>query len=287
MKKISIGFLGYGTRALDALMEDERFEVKAFFAPLSRLCEDVYDAKKKYPGPEFGIVKDNDDVRKAFERYKGKVECFLMNACPIILNQQVLDVMPVYNIHPGNLTDNRGHQPHLWTVLLAEKESEIVLHEVNPGIDEGKIIAKKIMSIDDSMDSLQVLNLLEDEIPYLLDGLYDHLVNGTPPMEAVFGGEYRRVMVYQDYEFSPENMDAPGFLEDVLRKIRARAMHHGAYFIYRDERIYVDRLLDDERLTEAGGLNGEVEIEFHGTVVMLRKNDRQLVFRLNKREQIR
>ena len=50
MERIRIGFLGYGTRALDALMEHDGFEVKYFLAPVSRLCEDVYNARKRYPG---------------------------------------------------------------------------------------------------------------------------------------------------------------------------------------------------------------------------------------------
>ena len=60
---IEIGFLGYGTRALDALMADSRFRVKYFFVPRSRLCEDVYEAEKKYKDfLEFKIINNKAEL---------------------------------------------------------------------------------------------------------------------------------------------------------------------------------------------------------------------------------
>ena len=281
MNRIKIGFLGYGTRALDALMEHDGFEVVMFLAPVSRLCTDVYDAKKRYPGLEFGLVNNNDEVYDAFSKAKEKVDCFLMNACPIILNEKVLSVMPVYNIHPGDLNKNRGHQPHMWTVLLGEESSMIVLHSVTPKIDEGDIISRVVRDIKPDMDSLEVLDMLEDEVPALLDGLYDHLVKNTPPVDRVNGGEYRQIMVYDDYRFDPDDMNKPGFLDDVLRKIRARITKNGAFFIHEGKRIYVDKLLDDEVI---GSVGESAKIEFHGSVVFCEKENRRLVFNVKKKE---
>ena len=285
-KTIRVGFLGYGTRALDALMEHDGFEVRLFVAPQSRLCSDVYDARIKYPDIDFIIARNNEDLAGIFDRYSGEVDCFLMNACPIILNRDVLNIIPVYNIHPGDLSINRGHQPHLWTVLLGEKNSEIVLHSVTPNIDEGDIIAMYRCDVTEDMDSLDVLDLLEDHIPDLLDGLYDHIVNNAPPLDHVVGGDYRRVMVHSDYEFKAGDIDKPGFKEDVLRKIRARAMHHGAFFMNGDQRIYVDRLLFDESIDPVSDDPSDVRVSIHGTVVFIEKGDRRFVFNVNKKERV-
>ncbi len=283
MDKINVGFLGYGTRALDALMAHDGFEVKHFIAPMSRLCEDVYTAKRRYPDLDFAIVRNNEELLASLREMRG-IDCFVMNACPIILREDVLAVMPVYNIHPGSLRCNRGHQPHLWTVLLGEKESEIVLHTVTAGIDEGAVIGREVCSIGEEMDALSVLNCLEDRIPTLLDSLYEHITKGRPPLSVETGGIYRRVMVHSDYEFSLNdlnNMDQGLFLADVLRKIRARSMHHGAFFVHNEERIYVDRLLDDESIP----LSEEVvSVSLHGSVVFIEHGGRRLVFRVNKRE---
>ena len=283
MDKINVGFLGYGTRALDALMAHDGFEVKCFIAPMSRLCEDVYTAKRRYPALDFAIVRNNEELLAALREMRG-IDCFVMNACPIILREDVLAAIPVYNIHPGSLRRNRGHQPHLWTVLLGEPESEIVLHTVTAGIDEGAVIGREVCSIGEDMDALSVLNCLEDRIPALLDSLYEHITQGRPPLSVESGGIYRRVMVHSDYEFSLNdlnNMDRELFLADVLRKIRARSMHHGAFFVHNEERIYVDRLLDDESVPLS---EESVSFSFHGSVVFIEHGGRRLVFHVNKRE---
>ena len=263
-------------------MEHEGFEVEMFLAPVSRLCADVYDSRNLYPELEFAYVKNNDEVRDQFIKAKSKgFTCFLMNACPIILNEKVLDVLPVYNIHPGDIHYNRGHQPHLWTVLSGDEKSKIVLHSVGVGIDEGDIFAASEMAVDDTMDAGDVLDRLEDRVPILLDGLYDHLTKGTPPIDSVSGGGYRRVMTHEDYMFDVSDITNPGFKEDVTRKIRARSMNHGAFFIYEGERVYVDRLLYDEPVKST-----DAAVSFHGSVTFVEKDGIRYVFNVNKREKI-
>lgn len=241
--KISIGFLGYGTRALDALMEHDKFEVKYFLAPKARLCQDVYDAAERYGDRlTLEIVENNDDLASRLAEIDD-VDCFLMNACNIILNADVLEKMPFYNIHPGRLENNRGHHPHLWTVLLGEETDEIVLHEVVPSIDEGKVIAYEDISIPADANSLEVLDLLEDMIPKLLDRLYLYLRGEVTYAKQVYGGTYRHVLRPEDYRFDWSDIDKPDFDLMMDRKIRARYMHHGAFFVYEGNRIYVDRLI--------------------------------------------
>ncbi|SDB05387.1 formyltransferase family protein [Eubacterium oxidoreducens] len=284
MKKIKVGFLGYGTRALDALMEHDGFEVQAFVAPRSRLCTDVYEAKHRYASVPFSIVKNNDELAQELDKHKD-IACFLMNACPIILNEKVLQKMPIYNVHPGSLAYNRGHQPHLWTVLLGEKESEIVLHTVTTGIDEGEIIGREVCAIRREMNALDVLDCLEDQLPKLLDCLYQHIVNGTSAEQIVTGGEYRPVMRHEDYEVLLENIIKPSFTEEVLRKIRTRSMHHGAFFVYKKERVYIDRLLDEETINRHEGGSKPI-VSLCGSVAILESANHRWVFHVNKREEL-
>ena len=284
MRKVKAGFIGYGTRALDALMEHDGFEVQCFIAPQSRLCSDVFDARKRYPSLDFHIVKNNAELLEVLKQYSS-LECFVMNACPIILNAEVIGAARVFNIHPGSLKYNRGHQPHLWTVLLAEKESEIVIHSVTEGIDEGEIIGREVRSIRGDMNALEVLDYLEDQVPLLLDSLYAYLVDGAPAKGTVMGGEYRHVMTYSDYEISLDNIDPDNFSEDALRKIRTRSMHHGAFFVYEGERIYVDRLLYEERIG-GGGQNGAAKVSFYGSVVFVEYSGYRWIFNLNQRKGI-
>jgi methionyl-tRNA formyltransferase len=257
-EKIKIGFLGYGTRALDALMEHPRYDVRYFFAPEKNLCRDVYEAEEKYRNDvELVVVKNNDDLAERLGRIDD-VNVFLMNACSIILNQKTLDKMTFFNIHPGSLENNRGHHPHLWPILLGETESEIVLHTVGTGIDEGTIIASKAVKFSEETNSFELLNLLEDEIPYLLDRLFLYLNHEIEPQRQVKGGVYRHVLAPEDYRVDFAKAGDGDFDLMLGRKMRARAMHHGAFFVYGGNRIYIDKIVDRKDSLEDMGLRVEL-----------------------------
>ncbi|MCD8089323.1 MAG: hypothetical protein LUD81_01620 [Clostridiales bacterium] len=245
MKTIDIGFLGYGTRALDALFQDDRFNVKYFITPKSRLCDDVWDCEKKYRDRvKMEIVSNKTELRDRFSEIKD-VECFIMNACPYILTEEILSLMTVYNIHPGNLHNNRGHHPHLWSVLLDERETEICIHKVSSQIDLGEVVESIKIPLSGKENSLEVLNKAEDEIPQLLDSLYEYLTGKRPLKYSVKTGVYRAPLTYDDYEIK----ETDG-LRDIDRKIRARYMHNGAFICFRGKRVYVDKIISAEKSDE-------------------------------------
>ena len=279
MEKIRIGFLGYGTRALDALMADERFDVRYFIAPISRVDECVYKARKDYPTIPFHYVKDNAELAALFEKYN-EADIFLMNACPIILKESVLKIKDVYNIHPGSLLTNRGHQPHQWTVLLGEEKSEIVCYKVALGIDEGLLVGRCEENIPKDADALQVLDLLEDRIPNLLDKLYEHLTADTPFVKECAGGDYRQNLDHHDYQIIPEDIGKAYFYDDMMRKIRARVMNHGAFIQWEGKRIYADTLLYEEAGSQ------EVGVRVHGKCVFLEGCGKRYILRLNHIEPV-
>lgn len=237
MKQLKVGFLGYGTKALDYLMQDTRFCVKAFIVPEKRLCQEVYEAKQNYTELPFYLTKDNNDLERIFSSIID-IDCVVMNACPIILNEATLQNIRVFNIHPGNLNYNRGHHPHLWTVLLNETTSNIVLHKVTPKIDLGEIIGNIQVPIGEEENAGEVLEKLECFIPNLLDKLYEHLVYQTKPIQNITQGAYRRAMTYEDYEIQLTDQ-----LKQIKRKILARSMHHGAFLKQDGVRYYVDAIL--------------------------------------------
>lgn len=276
MDQINIGFLGYGTRALDALVEHPLFSVKYFIAPQSRLCEDVYETHAKYSHIPFYIVRNNDELASILSECSN-VTCFLMNACPIILNDKTLDKMPIFNIHPGDLRYNRGHQPHMWTILLGETESRIVLHEVTPKIDDGIVIRSKVINVTDEDDGLTLLNRLEDQIPYLLDGLYDYLCKNASPEDEIHDGDYRRVLMYEDYRIDFAKAEDDNFVIETSRKIRARVPKHGAFFYFDDKMIYVNKMLT---VTDIETMRDDVLVEIKGEIVWVEAGKKRFQFRL-------
>ena len=217
---IKIGYLGYKPATLDFLKADPRYDLRYFFAPKSRMNREVEEAADRYKGSlTFRVVNGNEDLKKAFAECKD-VECFLMNACPIILKKEVLDEMKVFNIHPGDLATNRGHHPHLWTVRLGEPKTKIVLHEVGLGIDEGNVICSKEIDVPPDADAGHLLSALFDVIPLLLDRLYAYLRKECEPEGVVMGGTYRQTMTYRDYQIFPEEASNSDFVITTERKIR-------------------------------------------------------------------
>ena len=270
MTKLDIGFLGYGTRALDALMSDRRFNVKYFLTPKSRLCYDVYECAEKYKDRvNMEIIGSKKELLERISEIKD-VSCFLMNACPFILTKEILDKMDFYNIHPGSLFTNRGHQPHLWTVLLDERETEICLHKVNTEIDLGYVIESVKIELTGKENSLEVLNKAEDNIPKLLDGLYNYLTGKKKVKYLVKEGKYRHIMDYSDYKINDNDN-----IEDIDRKIRARYMHNGAFFERDGKRIYVNEILCCEKSVEKS-------FKYNSDSVIYCGNGMKAVFKVKK-----
>lgn len=244
MQAIDVGFLGYGTRALDALMADSNFNVKYFLTPKSRLCPEVFKAAEDY-NFNLEIIDNKAQLTNRIKEIKN-VTTFVMNACPFILTEEILSNMDFYNIHPGSLYTNRGHQPHLWTALLDERETEICIHKVNTEIDLGYVIEDVKISLKGNENSLEVLNLAEDEIPFLLKGLYKYLTGQTDIKYLVKSGTYRPIMNYSDYEITKYDS-----IEDIDRRIRTRFMHNGAFFVKDKKRIYVNKIISIKKGNES------------------------------------
>lgn len=280
VKKIKIGFLGYGTRALDSLMAHPLYDVRYFFAPKSRLCQDVFDAQEKYKDClEMEIMDNNGQLAARFAEISD-ADCFLMNACPIILNREVLSKMRVFNIHPGDPRYNRGHQPHCWTVLLGERQTRIVLHRVTETIDSGAVIKSVDIPVSADDSAGDVLNHAENQIPVLLDALYRHLTEHTDYETTVENGGYRRVMTHDDYEIHL-SIDTR---EQIKRKILSRITYHGAFFRYDAERIYVDGIVSYREYKERQDSAIIVWIEKEEKLVHVHSIWRSMVFQLNKIE---
>ena len=211
------------------------------------MCNEVREAGERYSDQfPMEVIHSKQELITRFEQIiqEGKVECFLINACPYIIPESLIQRFDFYNIHPGSLHNNRGHQPHSWSVLLDEKETKIVLYKISAGIDEGKVVAEKNIEVMPQDDEGTLLNRTESYIPELLARLYDHIETNTPFLYLAYNGEYRVNMVREDYCF---HLGMEPF-EMLDRKIRSRKLHSGAC-IY-DEKgkrwIYVNEILSKE-----------------------------------------
>jgi len=79
-------------------------------------------------------------------------------AAPSIFKQGIIAVPKhgCINIHNGKLPKYRGMLPNFWQMYQNEKSIGITIHEINPGIDDGRIILQKDVDIlaGETLDSL-------------------------------------------------------------------------------------------------------------------------------------
>lgn len=97
--------------------------------------------------------------QRFLDKLKGmNLDLIVSIAAPVIFKSDLIGV-PKYgciNIHNGKLPKYRGMLPNFWQMYHGEKAIGITIHEINPKIDEGRIILQKDVAINpgDTLDSL-------------------------------------------------------------------------------------------------------------------------------------
>jgi methionyl-tRNA formyltransferase len=71
----------------------------------------------------------------------------------LILRSDVLDRIPIVNLHIAYLPFNRGADPNLWSVL-EDTPAGVTIHHMDEGVDTGDIIARRRVALDDATDTL-------------------------------------------------------------------------------------------------------------------------------------
>ncbi len=85
-------------------------------------------------------------------------DLFISVASPIIFKEALINIpkMGCINIHNAPLPKYRGMLPNFWQMYHDEKAVGITIHEINPRIDEGRILLQKDVDIrpNETLDSL-------------------------------------------------------------------------------------------------------------------------------------
>lgn len=87
-----------------------------------------------------------------------KIDLIVSVAAPVIFKEPIIR-LPRYgciNIHHAPLPKYRGMMPNFWQMYHGEKRVGMTVHEINPKIDDGRIILQREVDIDpvESLDSL-------------------------------------------------------------------------------------------------------------------------------------
>jgi len=93
------------------------------------------------------------------EKVKGMdIDLIISVAAPVIFKKDIIQ-LPKYgciNIHHAPLPKYRGMMPNFWQMYHNEKSVGMTIHEINPKIDDGRIILQREVDIDqgETLDAL-------------------------------------------------------------------------------------------------------------------------------------
>ena len=105
------------------------------------------------------ICESKINSTEFLEKVKGmNIDLIISVAAPVIFKKDIIQ-LPKYgciNIHHAKLPKYRGMMPNFWQMYHDEKRVGMTVHEINPKIDDGRIILQREVDIDqgETLDAL-------------------------------------------------------------------------------------------------------------------------------------
>ena len=171
-------------------------------------------------------VNSKKELAEACNKLKALSEYAVMYNFGIIVPQEVVDKLCIFNFHAGDLRMNRGSSPINWSILLGEKYTSMTLYKITEEIDSGDIVCEHRCKIYRHDVVPTVRARMEGEIPSMLMDLYQYISQGNHSICSVTNGTYRPRLSESDFIINSDDD------EDVIKsKIRSQYEFKGAIVI--------------------------------------------------------
>lgn len=167
-----------------------------------------------------------------------KPDVFIIICYQFYVPEEVLAVPPLgaINFHTSLLPRHAGMHPGFWTIWYGDRETGMVVHYLDTGIDTGDIIYETRVSVNTGDTINEVYHRVWDSSTPLVRGLLDDLDAGTLPRRPQDLSKYlyNYEIVEKDFE-----IDFRQPAEILLGRI---AMRPGMfYFVHRNQRCFVQK----------------------------------------------
>ena len=184
MRAIVAGYHNMGCEGLEALIRNG-YEVVAVFTYADDADETIWFASMAEAAARHNIpVYTPDDINHPLwvEKIRElKPDVLFSFYYRDILSAAILDIPAAgcLNLHGSLLPKYRGRVPTNWAIINGETETGVTLHHMTPGIDDGDIVAQKIVSID-ADDTAQTLVIKQvAAASTMLDSCLPAIMNGS------------------------------------------------------------------------------------------------------------
>lgn len=225
-------YFGFSLKFLQALFKSELYEIVGVLTQ-----KDKYTEEFKQFCDENGlilyIVSNKNELTKYCDILK--IEKVLMYEFGIIIPEKICKEINIVNFHPGNLYNNRGANPIIWSVLLPDIGAMMSVYRISGEIDCGELISTKsvTVSVDDTCSTLKLK--IEDTISELLIEVQKYFAGTKSKMITIVkDGIYRRRVCEEDYTIDMER----DTVEIIKRKINSQDRYKGAIWFENGERKY-------------------------------------------------
>ena len=227
-----ITFFGDSAQLAENLFFNSNFKLKVIFCEKNKINPDLltFSFLRNIP---IRKVENNTEIIAAIDEFK--LDFAIMFGFGIILDEETLNKIKVFNIHTGKLPNYRGRHPTYFATINGDKSIFFTLHEVTVKIDRGKIIAEEEMQYFFWQNEFDVRKFLLNANDKLMKSLILYLENKIKPLKNEGGSYFQRVsrtdkILKIEYPASK-----------LLNIIRAQAPYGGGIFIYNDKEYLVSK----------------------------------------------
>lgn len=257
---INIVYIGNSKNMLAYLLNSKFFSVVGVVCEEKRNNEQIVCLCKKKQ-IEIVFVKNKKMLAACLLNWN--ISVAVMYEFGIIVPDEVIKFIDVFNFHPGSLIENRGSSPIHWSILQGKMETEMSLYKITKEIDLGEVVAIEKCQIDKKAIPSTLKLQLENKIPKLLIQLELFIKEkrkGTIIKDGIYRPRLKEsdytIDIYKDNEF------------EIDCKIRSQLDYKGAILMKDSEKYYIKsfqeyyELMILERREEMNNSPLEIEKKF-------------------------
>jgi len=175
--------------------------------------------------------------------HEHKADAAIVAAYGLLLPGQILKVTPLgcINVHPSLLPRWRGAAPIQRTIMAGDRETGIVIMQMDAGLDTGDMLLVKRFPVPDGMNAGALHDMLAEMAGPMVVETLQNIKNITPVKQPEEGITYAHKITKEEYRI---NWNEPA--NTIYNKIRGLAPSPGASFMYKGETI---KMLDASLVT--------------------------------------
>ncbi len=237
-------YLGTSPFALSQIFNHDGFELEKAICErkrLSALYKEIADENKI----SVLTFDDKQELIKILEELTPIIEIFIIYQLDYIIPKNFANTGKYYNFHAGSLKTNRGAHPIVRSILNGDTKTELTLHRITEKIDQGLIVGKFDVCINDEEDVYALKEKMEEGFAQLLDKLIQFCL-GSIDAEMINGGVYYKPIKEEDFTINIEIDSVKG----ISNKIRSQKQYKGALFIHNNQKYYI-RAIENLKTTIA------------------------------------